>query len=328
MKYFITGVSGFVSSYVVEQLAILNTEHEVWGVDVREPLRAFSNPHSHLKFFKISLLDRDALRALLCEFEPDRIIHLAALSSVAFSWENPVECFLNNTNIFLNLVETVREIGLQCRILSVGSSEEYGVVSPQEMPLSEDRCTAPLNPYAVARVAQEHISKLYAQGYGLSIICTRSFNHLGPRQPDNFVVSSFVRQAVEVALDRRQGITCGRLDIVRDFIDVRDVVKAYLLLMETGTPGKVYNVCSGQGTNLVTLLEKICSLVGIPPDWTVDKSLIRPLDNPVIIGDNRRLSSLGFKQAYNLENSLKDIIIYWQKALIASDIEFSLLKSL
>lgn len=321
MKYLITGVSGFVSSYLVEQLAVLNTEHEVWGVDVREPDPVFSNQHSHLQFCKVSLLDRDALHALLCKFQPDRIIHLAARSSVAFSWEHPVECFLNNTNIFLNLVETVREIGLQCRILSVGSSEEYGVVSPQEMPLSEDRCVAPLNPYAVARVAQEHISKVYAQGYGLSIICTRSFNHLGPRQPDNFVVSSFVRQAVEVSLGRRQSITCGKLDIVRDFIDVRDVVKAYLLLIENGMPGQVYNVCSGHGTDLATLLEQICRLVRIPLDWTIDKSLIRPMDNPVIVGDNCRLSSLGFKLVYNLEYSLRDIVSYWQQALLVGDIE-------
>lgn len=323
MRYLITGASGFVSSYLIDQLAALNTEDEVCGLDVCDPNPIFYSRHSHFKFCKFSLLDRDALRTLLCKFQPDRIIHLAALSSVAFSWKYPVECFLNNTNIFLNLVETVREINLPCRILSVGSSEEYGLVSPQEIPLSEDRCAAPLNPYAVARVAQEHISKVYAQGYGLSIICTRSFNHLGPRQPDSFVVSSFVRQAVEVALGRRQRITCGRLDIVRDFIDVRDVVKAYLLLIENGMPGQIYNVCSGSRIDLATLLEQICHLVGIPLDWTVDESLIRPVDNPVIVGDNRRLSSLGFQQVYNLEHSLKDIVFYWQKTLLSGDVETS-----
>jgi len=266
----------------------------------------------------MSLLDRNKLLSLCKEIRPERVIHLASYSSVAYSWEHPVECFLNNTNIFLNLVETLRELAIACRILSVGSSEGYGQVSSGEIPLYENKCPNPINPYAVARVSQENISKVYSLGYGLPIICTRSFNHIGPDQPDAYVVSSFVRQAVEVSLGRRKVISCGKLEIVRDFIDVRDVVRAYHIILEKGNAGEVYNVCSGRGTLLEELLLMICRLTGINPAWIEEKSLIRPTENPIIVGDLSKLTKLGFVPLFILEDSLKDLLSRWQKELIKS----------
>ena len=304
MKYLVTGISGFVGAHLTKRL--VSQGHSIIGVDANA-----SEGLAGIRFHQVSLMDSAALRELVGDVRPERIIHLASASSVAFSWENPVDCFVNNTNIFLNLVEAVRSCRVPCRILSVGSSEEYGPVSPQDVPLQESRLSNPMSPYAVARVAQEHLSKVYAKGYGLDIVCTRSFNHLGPGQTDRFVISSFVRQAVEVSRGRRPGITCGSLDIVRDFVDVRDVVSAYGIILDKGVSGEIYNVCSGRGTSLREILEMICRKVGIPPRFDQDPHLIRPIDNPVIIGSDVKLKGLGFKRAYDLDRSLDDLIAWW-----------------
>lgn len=308
MRYLITGIGGFVGAHLTEKL--LSDGHQVMGIDTQKA--AIS---SGVDFHQLSLMDRPALKELVMSYLPQRIVHLASASSVAFSWENPVECFVNNTNIFLNLIETVRECRVPCRILSVGSSEEYGPVGPGDIPLAESRPSNPMNPYAVARVAQEYLSKVYAKGYGLDIVCTRSFNHIGPGQTDRFVVSSFVRQGVEVALGKRTRIRCGSLDIIRDFTDVRDVVRAYEVILEKGASGEIYNVCSGKGVSLRDLLFSICRELGIPAVFDQDAKLIRPIDNPVIVGSNAKLSAIGYEPVYALERSVSDLIVWWKKCL-------------
>jgi GDP-4-dehydro-6-deoxy-D-mannose reductase len=154
---------------------------------------------------------------------------------------------------------------------------------------------------------------VYSKGYGADIVCTRSFNHLGPGQTDRFVVSSFVRQAVEVARGKRPAVTCGNLEIVRDFIDVRDVVRAYELIMDRGAAGEIYNVCSGRGVTLHELLERVCERLKIPAQFEVSPALIRPVDNPVIIGDGTKLGRLGFRREYELDRSLDDMIAWWME---------------
>lgn len=313
MRYLITGISGFVGRYLAEHLVAQG--QDIVGVDAC-PFVCSGESGKKISFRQMSLLDFGALCQLIKETSPDRIIHLASASSVALSWEKPVECFVNNTNIFLNLVEGVRSSRMKCRILSVGSSEEYGPVPAQDMPLAETRSLNPMNPYAVARVAQEDLSRVFSSGYGLEIVCTRSFNHVGPGQSDRFVVSSFVRQAVEVSLGRRQQIICGDLNIIRDFIDVRDVVGAYEHLMDHGAAGTIYNVCNGRGVSLRLVLERICDKLGLGKQWAVSPELIRPIDNPVIVGDGQKLAALGFKTSYDLDRSLDDMILWWQKKVM------------
>jgi GDP-4-dehydro-6-deoxy-D-mannose reductase len=305
MIYLITGVAGFVGVHLSAYL--LSRGHSIVGVDV-----CSGKGPKGVRFCQMSLMDSVALRGLIDDVRPDRIVHLASASSVAFSWENPVECFVNNTNIFLNLVEAVRHSGVRCRILSVGSSEEYGPVSGQDVPLKESRPANPMNPYAVARVAQEQLSRVYAKGYGMDIVCTRSFNHVGPGQTDRFVVSSWVRQAVEVSRGERASITCGSLDIIRDWVDVRDVVRAYELILDKGVAGGLYNVCSGRGTALRTVLDMICCKVGIAMVIDQPAHLIRPIDNPVIIGSDELLRGLGFTCTFDLDRSLDDLIVWWK----------------
>lgn len=317
MKFLITGISGFVGGHLAEYLVRERGAAEIVGIDVKDPEfpRLGEPPSGKIRFLRASLLDTNVLEDAMKAEKPDCIVHLASLSSVAESWKSPVESFTNNTNIFLNLVESVRTNGLKARILSVGSSEEYGIVSAENLPLREDSPVNPMNPYAVARVSQEYISRIYAKGFGVPIVCTRSFNHVGPRQKEMFVVSSFVKQAVEVSLGRRAAISCGDLSVVRDFIDVRDVVKCYVLLLEKGVEGEIYNVCSGRGHRLGDVLRTICGKMGIEDRHAGDAGRMRPIDNPRIVGDNAKIAGLGMRPDYDLDRSLDDMIEYWRGAL-------------
>jgi GDP-4-dehydro-6-deoxy-D-mannose reductase len=315
-KYLITGFSGFVSRHFLEFLERNEIHCIVQGIDIHTPeIRQDQFKCVKIYFKKIDLLTVNNLDNIILKFQPDYILHLASYSSVAFSWKEPAISFANNTNIFLNLLDTVRILGLSTRILSVGSSEQYGDAKAEDMPLKENHPLRPISPYAVARVAQEMLSKIYADGYGLDIIMTRSFNHIGPYQKDIFVVSSFVRQLVEIKKRclKGQNIIVGDLSIVRDFTDVRDIVSAYYNLLKNGEKGEVYNVCSGHGLALEEIVQKLCNILNVDVSINSNPQLIRPSDNKIIIGSNDKIEKLtGWKIQYSLEQSLKDIISYWQ----------------
>ena len=315
-NYLITGFSGFVSRYFLEYLQQKQEKANIFGVDTVGPSFDFKcGSNINIKFSKVDLLDKDKVRKIVLSSRPDFILHLASFSSVALSWKKPVLSFNNNTNIFLNLLDTVRETGMKCRILSVGSSEEYGIIKNKSLPISESISLNPISPYAVARVSQELLSKIYVDGYGLSIIMTRSFNHIGPRQKDVFVVSSFARQMVKMKKEgRNKGVLrVGNIGIVRDFLDIRDVVKAYYLLLQKGKSGEIYNVCVGRGVSLKELINYIADYLRIKVELKVDQALIRPNDNPVIIGSNRKIrDELGWHPEIPLKKSIADICDYWK----------------
>lgn len=320
-KFLITGFSGFVSYHFLQYLDSISNESEkiqVLGLDIAPPLD-FNSPEYKFKsievnFLSINLLDFSSLEKALISFIPDYILHLASLSSVGDSWKRPVECFMNNTNIFLNLVESVRINNLKCRILSIGSSEEYGIIDPHTLPLKETTSLNPISPYAIARVSQEMISKCYVNSYNSDIILTRSFNHIGTRQRDIFVIPSFIKQIVQGKIDSKEviSIKTGDLSITRDFLDVRDVVRAYYLLIKKGKNGELYNVCTGTGRTLNEILTLISIILDVNVDIIQDNSLIRPNDNSIIIGDNSKIKeAINWYPEYSLEKSLQDIIQYW-----------------
>ena len=302
-KVLVTGANGFVARYLVS--ALKSQAYEVIGVDM------VAMPSWRVdKYYSCNLIEADAIRIILSVERPDAIVHLAAVSSVAKSWLAPVDSFLNNTNIFLNLVDAVRILKLHTRILSVGSSEEYGNISHNEIPIHEGHLLSPCSPYAVARVSQEQLSCLYANGYGLDIVMTRSFNQIGPGQLPTFVVPSFVKQLVDGKTKGLSNITvkAGDLTIVRDFLDVRDAVSAYLILLERGVVGSVYNICSGIGRTLREVLDEIASIVGVSVSVETDPSRIRPADNHVIVGDNSKIKALGWTPQFGVERSISDMI--------------------
>jgi GDP-4-dehydro-6-deoxy-D-mannose reductase len=313
-KYLITGFSGFVSRHFLDLLESEGEAASVMGIDINEP----DFDYRHFKFVKcmfrvLDLLQKDDVDNVIYQYQPTHIVHLASFSSVAFSWKNPSTSFANNTNIFLNLVEQVRKLNIKCRILSVGSSEEYGNVTENQIPLHEDMELNPVSPYAVARVSQEMLSKVYVKSYGMDIVLTRSFNHTGPFQKDIFVVPSFARQLCQMAKSQEPHImTTGRLEIVRDFVDVRDVVKAYLLLLRKGKSGEVYNVCSGKGTTLHEVIHTMTAILGITVQCETDPNLVRPNDNQIIIGSNAKIAhDVGWTPAIPIQKSLADVIDYW-----------------
>lgn len=310
MHYLITGSSGFVAAYLIDYILKQEKDAGITGIDRKAPDKDYSSKFLNYEF---DLLDLENLTEILIKIKPDYIVHLASCSSVAYSWENPVESFRNNTNIFLNILETVRLLDLKCRILSVGSSEEYGLVRKEDLPLSEDKPLNPLNPYSVARVAQEHLSNVYSKGLGLDIICTRSFNHTGPGQPDYFVLSSLGKKFIEFIKNKRNKITTGNQDIIRDFIDVRDVVRAYYMLLKNGKSGEVYNICSGKGYSIKEIIRIYKKITRTEPPVEIDRSLLRPAENPAVIGSYEKINrELGWKPEIQLTDSLRSVLNYWE----------------
>ncbi|MBP3296472.1 MAG: GDP-mannose 4,6-dehydratase, partial [Lachnospiraceae bacterium] len=265
----------------------------------------------NIRFSVIDLMDKEALKSAFATFRPDYCLHLAAFSSVAYSWKYPSESFTNNSNIFLNLIDAIRETDASCRVLSVGSSEEYGNVSRSELPLKESQRVNPVSPYAVARVSQELMSKVYVKAYGMNVIMTRSFNHIGPRQDDRFVIPSFIKRIIDIKKSGKDEgeIETGDTSIIRDFVDVRDVVRAYYMLLENGTPGEIYNICSGNAYRLADIIDGIAAQVGVKVTTKVNPEFVRPDDNKEIVGSAYKIESeLGWKPVIDIKDTLRDMI--------------------
>lgn len=312
-RILITGISGFVGGHFVDFINKNHSDFEIYGISRGKPSWDFVDNPEFLKFYEADLKDLQKIESIIGEVEPDYILHLAAQSSVADSWNTPVESFMNNTNVFLNILETVRLNDTRTRILSVGSSEQYGIVSEKDLPLSEDMQQRPENPYAVARVSQENLAKIYAKGYGLDICCTRSFNHCGPGQKDKFVVSSIVKQFVMIAKGLQEPVLhIGNGAIIRDFLDVHDVVEVYNLLLSRGRRGEVYNICSGKGRSIIDIINILSEIYGIDVEVRQEVSQIRPVDNPRIVGSNKKIyEDIGWKPKVSFKESLCSVYDYW-----------------
>lgn len=316
MRLLITGINGFVAEHFLELLSNRGIYHfEILGIG-RSANNELKNKFNDLNinYQSIDLLNKNDVADCINNFKPDYLLHLASISSVGHSWKHPQDSFVNNTNIFLNLIEQIRLQNIPCRILSIGSSEQYGNVTKEMLPLQETSPLNPISPYAVARVSQEMISKIYEQGYGMDIIMTRSFNHIGPGQKDIFVIPSFAKQLVSIKLGKcsNNTITTGDLSIIRDFIDVRDVVNAYYMLLMDGKKGEVYNICSGVGISLHDIILKMCNKLAIEVNLETNPLLIRPNDNKIIIGNSDKLKKeINWNPNINLEKSIDNILEFW-----------------
>jgi GDP-4-dehydro-6-deoxy-D-mannose reductase len=320
-KYIVTGASGFVAHHFFNYLDSIQETCEILGIDITIPKNMNNCTYSHIKphFIEINLLDYSLFESAVVSFQPTHILHLASFSSVSKSWNEPINSFINNTNIFLNLAEIIRNNNICCRILSIGSSEEYGNVSSEYIPIKETTQLRPVSPYAIARVSQEMLSQCYVSSYGLDIILTRSFNHIGSGQRELFVIPSFAKQILE---NMKAGHTesikllTGDVSIILDFLDARDVVKAYHLLLEKGISGEIYNVCSGTGRSLGEILDMFSDLLDIKITVEIDKKRIRPGDNKIIIGDNNKIKKqIGWQPEIQFIDSLREIIYYWKQIL-------------
>ena len=315
MKILITGIAGFAAKHFLHYLNEKEPGSEVLGI-YNETFPAFENENFKgltISLSKIDLLNKEEIASIIEKFNPAFILHLAGRSSVANSWKAPADSVMDNTSFFLNIVETVRILKLKSRILSVGSTEEYGNAN-EGLPLKETDCPDPASPYGVARVLQQKLVKIYAESYGVDIVHTRSFNHIGPYQKADYVISSFAKQIVQQA---KKGISkielvTGDVNVIRDFSDVRDVVRAYYLLLYKGVKGQTYNVCSGKGYLIKDMINLFSTIIGENIFQTTDEKNFRPSENKVIIGSYEKLmNATGWEPEYSIEDSLRDIIKYW-----------------
>jgi len=317
MRILITGITGFAGSHLADYF-FEEGDHEIYGtVKWRSNRENIRHIESKIKLLECDIKDAFAMKAVLEESKPDHIFHLAAQSYVPFSWRVPQETIDTNITGELNLFEGLRGLKMNPMIHIAGSSEEYGLVHPDELPITENNPLRPLSPYAVSKVAQDFLGYQYFKSYGMKIVRTRAFNHTGPRRGEVFVTSNFARQLIEVERGKRQPVLqVGNLDAVRDFSDVRDVVRAYALALKKGTPGEVYNIASGKGIKIADLLKKLIELTKVEVKIEQDPDRLRPSDVQLLTGSPEKFQkATGWKPMIPFEKTLRDLMDYWRSII-------------
>lgn len=297
MLALVTGASGFVGRHLVEHLRasgdeVICSDRVSGGIDIGDPA---------------------AVGALFEETRPEVVYHLAGWSDVGGSWVAPVETFRANAEGTLNVLQACADAGVG-RVLSVGSADVYGRVAEHELPLTESSPLRPVSPYAASKVAADYLGLQAHLGRGLGVLRVRAFNHLGPGQTDRFVAPAIAARIARNEIDGNDIVPIGNLSSRRDFTDVRDVVRAYRLLVQRGEPGAVYNVCSGVDIEVGELADRLVALATRPMHLHRDASLERPVDIPVLRGDSSRLrEATGWAPSIPLEETLADLLDDWRK---------------
>lgn len=316
MRVLITGITGFAGSHLADYILADHPEVEVYGI-VRWRSRMDNILHikDKIKLHEADLKDIVSLRKCLAEIKPDWIFHLAAQSFVPTSWKCPAETFSINTIGQINLFEAILSLNLSPKIQVAGSSEEYGLVFPDEVPMKETNPLRPLSPYAVSKIGQDFLAWQYFKSYGLKAVRTRGFNHTGPRRGDVFICSNFAKQLAEIEKGKKEPVIyVGNLEAKRDFTDARDTVRGYWLCLEKGIDGEVYNVGTGKACSMKEVLDFLLSISKVDVKVEVDKSRLRPSDVPILLSDCTKFKKLtGWEPKIPLEQSLKDLLNYWRE---------------
>ncbi len=297
MRSLITGGRGFVGTWLAEHLR--GQGDEVVQID-RE----------------VEITDPDALLAAVGDAAPDAVYHLAALSHVGESWDDPLRVLQVNVVGTGAVLAAARACGTDPTVLVTSSAEVYGAVTdPGRLPLTEASATAPLTPYAASKLAAEALCAQAWLGHGQRVVVVRPFNHIGPGQAPNFAVAALAKRIVDAERSGSPSIPVGSLSARRDFTDVRDVVRAYRLLVESGEPGGIYNVCSGRDVSIQEIADRLLALAGSSVSLETDPALVRPVEVPVLRGDPGRLgAATGWRPELALERTLADVLAYWRDA--------------
>ena len=314
MRVLITGVSGFAGSHLADY-CLTRSGVEVFGtVRSVERLGNASHLSGTCAFLPTDVRDAAGVEAAIGSSRPDVVFHLAAQASVATSFEDPVGTLMDNAVGQINVIRAVLEHAPAARVLVVGSAYEYGLVRPEENPIDESVPLRPMDPYAVSKVTQDLFGYQYALSHRLQAVRVRAFNHTGPRQSTEFVASRFARLLAEIEAGEREALlTVGNLAAVRDFTDVRDVVRAYFLAATKGQPGEVYNVGSGGSQTIQELLDVLVGLCRVPVSVTEDPALLRPLDVPALVCNASKLRQhTGWSPEIPLDRTLSDLLDYWR----------------
>ena len=308
----ITGITGFVGSHLAEYL--LEQGLEVYGTvrhkSSRENIQHIENK---LRLIEADVGDARRLERAIRESKPDYVFHLASASSVFKSWRAPVEVMKTNIIGTVHLFEAIRKSGIDPKVQVAGSSEEYGMVYPEELPVKETNALRPLSPYAVSKVAQDRLSYQYHQSYGLKVVVTRAFNTTGPRRPAIYVTSNFAKQIAEIEKGKKPIIHVGNLDARRDFSDVRDIVRAYWLALQRCQPGEVYNICSEKAKAIREVIDLLLSLINRSIKIKQNPSRMRSADIAVMQGDCTKFKEqTGWEPEIAFEKTMADLLDYWR----------------
>lgn len=305
LKVFITGATGFVGCYLIELLD--SPEYTIYGTSFPE------RPEAENIFF-MDVRSEEEIFRVIKEKKPDWVFHLAAVSNVKHSWEKRRETLEINIVGTFNLFEAIRKFAPLARVLFVSSSDVYGVSSAAGGALCEEEPTQAVNPYAYTKLCGEILSRFYAQIENMDIVIARSFPHTGPGQSPDFVCSDWASQIARIEKGLAEPvIKVGNISVQRDFLDVRDVVKAYALLMEKGKTGEVYNVCSGKSVLLKEILNILLSFSSKAIEIQVDSQKLRKSDISLLFGDNRKIKQeLSWEPEIPLKQSLFDLLEYWR----------------
>lgn len=311
-KALIIGAAGFVGNYLIDHIQ----KNCIWSIAVTK-LEQENILFKGIEVCDLDIMEKDKVVDLLKRVRPDYVFHLAAQSSVALSWKNPDLTMDINIKGTLHVLDAVRSLDYTPRVLLIGSGEEYGHVRPEDVPIVEDNVLRPGNLYAATKVCQNMIGKIYTDAYGMEIMSVRAFNHIGPNQAPAFVVSDFCKQVAEIENAMRKPVlSVGNLSAKRDFTDVRDVVRAYVMLIEQGKAGETYNVGSGIAYKISELLELILSLSKADIRVEIDEEKLRPVDVPVIIADISKIyNCCGWKPEIPLASTLKETLDSWRKSI-------------
>lgn len=312
MKALIIGGAGFVGQHLINYLK----ENTDWKIFVTKiPSENFEV--SGIEIHNLNILEIDEVDQVLNQVQPDYIFHLAAQSSVAYSWKNPGLTIDVNIKGTVNLLESVRKLSKKPRILLIGSGEEYGFIQEDEVPIKETNATRPGNIYAATKVAQNLMGVIYARSYQMDVVIVRAFNHIGPNQEPFFVVADFCKQVVEIERGLREPVlNVGNLSSKRDFTDVRDVVRAYVELVQHGQTGEIYNVGSGLAIEIDQILRQILKLSKTEISVQIDPQRMRPSDIPIIEANTEKIfNCIQWKPLISLDQTLEETMNYWRQRI-------------
>lgn len=310
MRALITGAAGFAAGHLAEHL-VTATDWEVWG-NVLPGEEKWVRPV--VKCIVADMRDPQAVLDLVDQVQPDYVFHLAAQAFVPESWANPWDTYETNLRSQINLLEALRSHAALKGVLIVGSNEEYGLVTPDNLPLTEDSPLRPTSPYSVSKIAQDFGGLQYFLTYGLPVVRVRPFNHIGPRQNERFVSSAFAQQIALIEAERvSPPLKVGNLRAQRDFTDVRDMMRAYKLALEKGEAGEVYNIGSGKPRSIQNLLDTLLACSEMSIDVEVDPKRMRPSDVPISYCDATKFQSrTGWTASIPFEQTMRDVLDDWR----------------
>ena len=311
-KALITGITGFAGSYLAHEL--LNNGYDIIGTYLTQRGKENLPEKDKYNLRNVNLLDANATKELIEEEKPDYLYHLAGLTSPKESFANPKETISTNTSAQINLLEAIKKSHLDTKILVVSSAEVYGLVTEKDLPMNEETPFKPTNPYAVSKLAQDFLGLQYFLSEKLHIVRVRPFNHIGPRQSPNFVVSAFAKRIVNIERGKEKVMKVGNLNSKRDFTDVEDMVKAYRLALEMGEPGEVYNLGSGKSYSISQILNILISFSNVKIQVEQDEGLMKRTDDPKLLCDYSKFQKLtNWNPQIPIEKTLENTLDYWRK---------------